>query len=258
MRCHLALSCSCSKMLHLILHRVVSVSSFFPLPALKNLANLAAGVRKEFEKVLRLKIFGQITGMIEPDQYEDGFCDALMLGLKNIFPPDQIKERMDDGNIGIPLFTIASATLSVFSSKYYYKDEDDIVIRNGEKDLSDGVKQQLMELAQGDSPETMSIGIDTWMEWLVKVYKESKLNAEKFFEGLYMEFDTNNDHVLDFAEFTTLVRTVDPQLGDHEVLEIYNQALDLTGEGDSISLDAFVLVACLNHLPCVKTEAPTQ
>eukprot|EP00960_Hanusia_phi_P052629 761555-Hanusia_phi.AAC.1 len=133
----------------------------------------AAGVRKEFEKVLRLKIFGQITGMIEPDQYEDGFCDALMLGLKNIFPPDQIKERMgefsssssssislllllrlhlhpslvvflvlvncqvptvasshcissleDDGNIGIPLFTIASATLSVFSSKYYYKDED--------------------------------------------------------------------------------------------------------------------------------------
>ncbi|EKX52151.1 hypothetical protein GUITHDRAFT_102052 [Guillardia theta CCMP2712] len=185
--------------------------------ALKNLANIAAGVRKEFEKALRLKIFGKITGMIDQEEYEDGLCDALMQGLKNIFPPDQIKERMD------------------------------IVTRNGTDDLSDVVKQQLMELAEGGTPETMTIGIDTWMEWLIKVYKDSKLNAEKFFEALYNEFDTNQDHVLDFNEFTNLVRSVQPKLDDHEVLELYNQALDLTGEGDSISLDAFVYVACLNH-----------
>ncbi|EKX52153.1 hypothetical protein GUITHDRAFT_102054 [Guillardia theta CCMP2712] len=199
--------------------------------ALKNLANIAAGVRKEFEKALRLKIFGKITGMIDQEEYEDGLCDALMQGLKNIFPPDQIKERMDDGNISIPLLSIASATLSVFSSKYYYTDTDVVVI------VFIIIVYTIIVFTENIASRLFSS----------QVYKDSKLNAEKFFETLYNEFDANQDHVLDFNEFTNLVRSVQPKLDDHEVLELYNQALDLTGEGDSISLDAFVYVACLNH-----------
>ena len=85
--------------------------------ALKNLQNLAAGVRKECDNNTRLKLFGQLSGMIEPDEYEDGKCNVILEGLKALFPADQIKERLE-GSPEMPVASLACATLAAFTSKF--------------------------------------------------------------------------------------------------------------------------------------------
>ena len=89
-------------------------------------------------------------------------------------------------------------------------------------------------------------------DYLINEYQESQGNAGKFFEALYNENDTNKDNCLDLTEFTTLVHAVDPASDDSMVMEMYNMALDCSGEGDNIAPDAFVFVAMQYHLPCVK------
>jgi hypothetical protein len=54
--------------------------------AVKNLANLAAGIRKEEASNLRLHLFGVLSGIIEPEKFVDGKCDMLLAGIKALFP----------------------------------------------------------------------------------------------------------------------------------------------------------------------------
>ena len=223
--------------------------------ALKNLQNLAAGVRKECDNNTRLKLFGQLSGMIEPDEYEDGKCNVILEGLKALFPADQIKERLE-GSPEMPVASLACATLAAFTSKFYFTDKNDLVTVDGQPDLHPPTKEELVALA-GDNPDgldedDLSVPIDKWMDYLVNEYQESRGNAEKFFEALYTEYDTNKDNCLDLTEFTTLVHAVDPTRDDSMVMEMYNMALDCSGDGDNIAPDAFVFVAMQYHLPCVK------
>ncbi len=48
-------------------------------------------------------------------------------------------------------------------------------------------------------------------------------------------FDTNGDEVLDLEEFTALVWAMDKTVDESDVLEMFQQALDLTAHGDHIS-----------------------
>jgi hypothetical protein len=48
-------------------------------------------------------------------------------------------------------------------------------------------------------------------------------------------FDTNGDEVLDLDEFTALVWAMDNTVDESDVLEMFQQALDLTGHGDQIA-----------------------
>ena len=48
-------------------------------------------------------------------------------------------------------------------------------------------------------------------------------------------FDTNGDEVLDLDEFTALVWAMDKSVDESDVLEMFQQALDLTGHGDQIA-----------------------
>ena len=93
--------------------------------AVKNLANLAAGVRKEADNNVKLSLFGRLAGILEPDDFQDGKCDMMMEGLKALFPTDQIKERLE-GSPELPISSLAFATLASFTSKYYFTDEDDL------------------------------------------------------------------------------------------------------------------------------------
>ena len=84
---------------------------------------------------------------------------------------------------------------------------------DGQPDLHPTTKEELVALA-GDNPDgldedDLSVPIDKWMDYLVNEYQESRGNAEKFFEALYTEYDTNKDTCLDLTEFTTLVHAVD-------------------------------------------------
>ena len=45
--------------------------------AIRNLRNLAAGVRKEASANPRIGLFGRIVGMIDPAGYHDGLCDVV-------------------------------------------------------------------------------------------------------------------------------------------------------------------------------------
>ena len=54
--------------------------------AVKNLANLAAGIRKEEASNLRLHLFGVLSGIIQPEKFTDGKCDMLLAGIKALFP----------------------------------------------------------------------------------------------------------------------------------------------------------------------------
>ena len=131
-----------------------------------------------------------------------------------------------------------------------------MVTVDGQPDLHPTTKEELVALA-GDNPDgldedDLSVPIDKWMDYLVNEYQESRGNAEKFFEALYTEYDTNKDNCLDLTEFTTLVHAVDPASDDSMVMEMYNMALDCSGDGDNIAPDAFVFVAMQYHLPCVK------
>ena len=202
-----------------------------------------------------LKNFGQLLGMIEPDEFEDGKCNVILEGLKALFPADQIKERLE-GSPEMPVASLACATLAAFTSKFYFTDKNDLVTVDGQPDLHPPTKEELVALA-GDNPDgldedDLSVPIDKWMDYLVNEYQESRGNAEKFFEALYTEYDTNKDNCLDLTEFTTLVHAVDPTRDDSMVMEMYNMALDCSGDGDNIAPDAFVFVAMQYHLPCVK------
>jgi len=225
--------------------------------ALKNLANLAAGVRKEAANNLRLDIFGGLAGVLNPDDYQDGKCDMMMEALKALFPTDQIKERLE-GSPEMPVASVAFATLAAFTSKYYFTDEDDLVTVDGEPDLHPTVKKELVDLVgeipEGDDPDEAPVSLDKWMDWLLKEYTESRENAEKFFADLYIEYDTNKDNCLDLTEFQNLIHAVDEGKDDMIIMEMYNMALDCTGDGDNIAQDAFVFVAMHYHLPCIKVE----
>ena len=96
------------------------------------------------------------------------------------------------------------------------------------------------------------------MDWLIKEYAESRGNAETFFVDLYTEYDTNKDNCLDLTEFTTLIHAVDASKDDMAIMEMYNLALDCTGDGDNIAADAFVFVAMSSHLPCMKGAPPAE
>mmetsp|Transcript_57084 Transcript_57084/g.133948 ORF Transcript_57084/g.133948 Transcript_57084/m.133948 type:complete len:293 (-) Transcript_57084:272-1150(-) len=224
--------------------------------AMKNLQNMAAGVRKEWESSLRLKVFGTVSGMIDDDKYQEGHCDVLCEALKNLFATDQIKERLSDRDCeSLPIQSVAYATLIVFTSKFYFRDQDDVVLVPGsEPDLGPSVKQQLLDLAEGDhtEPSSLQVSVDKWSEWLLGSYDESYRNAEQFFEQLYAAHDANKDNVLDFSEFSNVIKVVDTEKSEEEILAMYNEALEATGEGDNISVDAFVHVAMSNHLACMK------
>ena len=134
-----------------------------------------------------------------------------------------------------------------------------MVTVDGQPDLHPPTKEELVALA-GDNPDgldedDLSVPIDKWMDYLVNEYQESRGNAEKFFEALYTEYDTSKDNCLDLTEFTTLVHAVDPTRDDSMVMEMYNMALDCSGDGDNIAPDAFVFVGMQHHLPPSSTRA---
>lgn len=123
------------------------------------------------------------------------------------------------------------------------------------------VKEELIGLAEnpdGADVDSLTVSIDKWMDWLIKEYSESYENAQQFFGELYIEFDTNKDNCLDLSEFTELVHAVDPAKDEMAIMEMYNMALDCTGEGDNIAQDAFVHTAMQFHLPCFRSNAPAE
>ena len=123
------------------------------------------------------------------------------------------------------------------------------------------VKEELIGLAEnpdGADVDSLAVSIDKWMDWLIKEYSESYENAQQFFGELYIEFDTNKDNCLDLSEFTELVHAVDPAKDEMAIMEMYNMALDCTGEGDNIAQDAFVHTAMQFQLPCIRSNAPAE
>ena len=84
--------------------------------------NLAAGVRKEADNNPRLRLLGQLSGILHAEDYQDGKGDMMMEALKALFPTDQIKERLE-GSPEMPTSSLAFATLAAFTSKYYFTDE---------------------------------------------------------------------------------------------------------------------------------------
>ena len=49
--------------------------------AIRNLRNLAAGVRKEAAANPRIGLFGRVVGMLDPAGYHDGLCDVVSMHL---------------------------------------------------------------------------------------------------------------------------------------------------------------------------------
>jgi len=174
-------------------------------------------------------------------------------------------------HLEVPLSRLAQATLQVFTSKYYFTDDDDLLVLdesgNGPPVLHPKVVHELCGLAKSDETyikgdlaelgsqvsaedsEELTVGIDLWMDWLHKQYMESRANCEALFAKLYSIYDSNQDSCLDLKEFTALIHAVDDSRSDIAIMEMYNMALDCTGEGDLIIQDAFVYVAMHFHLP---------
>lgn len=240
--------------------------------ALKNLANLAAGVRQESCNSERLRVFGKITGMLDPHGFRENESNLVLVGLRHLYHINEIHFRME-AHPRVALSSVSAATLAAFTCKYYFADEDDIIRVDGAPMLHPEVRAQLAALAAktehlsdalsrgasaDHSSRTMScnahsdeaeVDLDLWLAWLLGEYEESLANAEHYFHGLYPKFDLNKDQTLDLHEFTNLIHHVDPSKDAVHIMEMYNMAIDCTGDGDNISEEAWVFVALHFHLP---------
>ncbi len=61
------------------------------------------------------------------------------------------------------------------------------------------------------------------------------MRAYMFVLLCHNRFDTNGDEVLDLDEFTALVWAMDKPVDESDVLTMFQQALDLTAQGDRIA-----------------------
>ena len=48
-------------------------------------------------------------------------------------------------------------------------------------------------------------------------------------------YNIRKDNCLDLTEFTTLIHAVAPEKDEMAIMEMYNLALDCTGDGDNIA-----------------------
>jgi len=125
--------------------------------ALKNLANLAAGVRQEHATNTRLRLFGKLAGMLDPDDYHDSRVNMMMEGLRALFHTNEIHGHME-GHPSIAVTSLASATLAVFTSKYYFPDDDELLLVEGKPMLHPDMEEEIRELADPeDKPEQPSL-----------------------------------------------------------------------------------------------------
>jgi hypothetical protein len=257
--------------------------------ALKKLANLSASVRELKETSKTLRTCGRITGMIcdgeqgfdvyigprlslifimsllshlltpatqffGPLTGEEDFdslaSDVLLLAIRVSFPGQSIKVNMNDSNM-VSLEAMEAGTLAVMTSKFYFADHDDLDRRKaGSVDLSKGIKQELQGLLTGSTCGKARVA--DWLEWLLNESHESRDNAKKFFEQLYTQHDQNGDNCLDLKEFTSVIQVVKPLADEDEILQMYEQALELTGDGDNMCQEAFMKVCMQHHLPVLR------
>jgi len=244
--------------------------------ALDHLRSLAAAVRNEHETSPRLQLFGKVSGILEPASFDPGHSDVILEGLKALFDDANIEARFAE-DVPVALSQIETATLEVMRSRRYFADDNDLErpkSATGDKGvgsgprLSQGVREQLAQLARPGSAAGVTEGIrlDTWLDWLLKAYTESKRNASLLFEALFDRFDEKKDGVLELNEFATVIRAgfdgaqgirggPEGQLEEiaeqnDKVIRMFRQALDYSGQGDRISKAAFVHVALEHRLPC--------
>jgi len=204
-------------------------------------------VRQEHATNTRLRLFGKLAGMLDPDDYHDSRVNMMMEGLRALFHTNEIHGHME-GHPSIAVTSLASATLAVFTSKYYFPDDDELLLVEGKPMLHPDMEEEIRELADPeDKPE--QVNIDVWMEWLFEEYLESRENAEEYFATQYHKYDINKDGTMDLTEFTTLIHDIDKSKDQNVLMEMFNLALDCTDHGDTISKEAFSYVAMQYHLP---------
>lgn len=79
--------------------------------ALKNLANLAAGVRQESRHSDRLRVFGKITGMVDPHDFRENESNLVLVALRHLYQINEIHFKMD-GHPRVALSSVCAATLA--------------------------------------------------------------------------------------------------------------------------------------------------
>ena len=79
--------------------------------ALKNLANLAAGVRQESCNSERLRVFGKITGMLDPHGFRENESNLVLVGLRHLYHINEIHFRME-AHPRVALSSVSAATLA--------------------------------------------------------------------------------------------------------------------------------------------------
>ena len=145
-------------------------------------------------------------------------------------------------HLQVPIAKLAQATLAVFTSKYYFTDDDDLVVIDPTGNQppvlhpkvvhelcalsvvgEDYVKDDLPDIGKGvpqEQRDQLVVDIDKWMDWLLKQYIDSRQNVEALFKQLYNQYDTNQDSCLDLNEFTELIRALDETRSDQDIMEV--------------------------------------